>query len=204
MNPQLANTTHHLFSYEGNLQQDGKPAGSLLSFAKNLVAPKSRFDFKPKNGSCFFILPLEGKVSVSKDEVVNTFGSTFACVGKDNEPIVVANPDESNSSSFLTIEMAVTSSDITSFELMKDNYQTIGFEESQPFEVHIGSFGRQVEGSLKLAENSNAFCFAIHGEVEIEDRLLAAGDSLYLRNCSQINIESFDENCVLLVLEEKG
>lgn len=92
---------------------------------------------------------------------------------------MVTNSDKAKSSSFLTIEMATTSSGITSFELMKGHYQTIGFEESQPFEVHIGSFGRQIDGSLKLAGNSNVFCFAIHGEVEDKDRLLSAGDSLY-------------------------
>lgn len=206
MNQQPGSISHHLFSYEGNLKGSGKPNGSLLTFSKTTVEPRSHYDFNVKADSSVFILPLEGKVVVTDDEckAVNTASNIFTSITKYNQKMMVTNPDKSRLNSFLTLEMAAIHSDIPSFELLKDNYQTIDFEESQPFKVHIGNFGCKVGGALKLAEKSNIFCFVIYGTIKIEDQILKDGGSLYLRNCEKIKTESLDENCVLLVLEEQN
>lgn len=204
MSQQTGSVSRHLFSYEGNLKGNSKPNGSLLTFSKTTVSPKSHHDFNVKKGSSVFILPLEGNVFVTdeKSKAVKAFRNTFTSITDYNQKIKVTNPDESELNSFLTIEMAATHTDIPAFELVKNNYQTVGFEENQPFKIHIGNFGWEVGSSLTLTGKSNVFCFVIHGTIKIEDQIFKDGGSLYLRNYEKIKTESLDKNCVLLVLEE--
>lgn len=204
------NTFRQLFFYDGRLSENsgGSPTG-LLSFSEITIAPNAHFDFQTPANLRLVILPLVGEVELlSFDNQISllTTGEYHSFMVGEGKDVQLKNTNHSENSSLITIQIATNEASVSAsgrFEFSENVLQKLIFSDDEPFNVHIGSFGNRTEAMLEFKKNTTAFCFVINGIIEIENRLTEAGDSLYLFNCSKIELESLTKNGIILVLEER-
>jgi|GEM_PF-5219359 len=89
-----------------------------------------------------------------------------------------------------------------SFDLREQKGSCIPVMECGAIRVCIGLFPMRVSAAYSL-HNTDAciFGYVLQGSMEIDGRLLHAGDALYLWNTRSAELESFGKESILLIIE---
>ncbi len=206
------------FNYGNFFHEHKQPFGNIYLVTDDSLDAGCSLDIRIEKFSYLILLPVMGAITVENDTGDKSFlaaGQLQIIISDKEETFTIRNPFKEGVINFLQIgircdkAIANRASSISDYNINKYPNELIKISPDKlgtsllPFTVCIGQFGGREETILSLKnKNSGVFAFVIEGAFEVQGRLLHVGDALALWDISEVEIEAFSNQAILLLVEQ--
>lgn len=205
----------YTFNFGKFFHEYKQPFGSIYHVNDNSLDAGCSLDVDIEKYSYLILLPVMGAIAVKNATGYKSLlaaGQLQIITCDKDGSITINNPFKGGIVNFLQIgiravEVVTTrANSISDYNINMYPNELIKISPdklSLPFIISIGKFNGREEAIQQLKnKNAGAFAFVIEGAFEIQGRLLHAGDALALWNISEIEIEAFSNEAILLLIEQ--
>lgn len=191
----------------------------LLHFNDETLGAKYSTEYVARQAQVTYLIPLGGRLNINykgQPHIIKP-GTLYILDLSYGDSIKITNPQREGLSNYLVLstETMATFSKMTQFvyfDLNRDNVtdrlleiHAIGHPSiSGTFKkMNMGKFAGKKDFSYRphKREGNKSLFYVVNGSFEIEGRLLQDRDGLMLWNTEQIQVESLEDDSVLLIFE---
>ncbi len=192
-------TQNHLLTR--SLDFNRHPFKPILKYiAEHTLANAATHTLAIKNTT--MLLPLVGAFMLENE----LYGpGDLLCFGASTSAIIVENPYPDNAISFLELQINNWQQKnphfTTSFDLENQRNKLNLVAEIYPdCQVYLGLFDSRNTFEMNFTGSKPVFCKSLLGTFEVMDRLLSPKDALLLNDISNIEVETLDQQNILLIV----
>jgi quercetin 2,3-dioxygenase len=207
-----------IFNFGQFFHEHKQPFGNIYLVNDDSLDAGVSLEATIEKKSYLVLLPVMGAIAVKdaagKDNLLAA-GQLQIISSETDETIRISNPFKEGIVNFLQIGIKAGHTKITGADSISD-YNINGNHDNMlkispdepgssrlPFTIFIGKFNGRGETILPLKNKSQgAFAFVIEGAFEVQGRLLHAGDALALWDTTEVEIEAFSNQAILLIIEQ--
>jgi redox-sensitive bicupin YhaK (pirin superfamily) len=207
--------THSTFNFGQYNNEHKMSFGALYVLNEDTLAGGKRLTMQVEEGSDVILLPIVGAINFKNSEGQDGMliaGQVQVLHMPPNATVEISNPYEASLVKFLQLWIrtpaTINSSPSFSFDLEANRNQLIeifrrGDIAGVPYSTGvIAKFAGREETVYKVKHPGNGvFAFAIEGELEVQYRLMQAGDGLALWDMEEIEMEALSNNAIILIVE---
>ena len=205
-----------LYAFRSSVETDVN-AGCLEFVRDETFAGRMQVHMETEKDHIHLVLPVTGILSVERSRHVQhlvSAGELLIIQSAGKNAFKFTNPYEQELINFLHIcfrlDAPVDEVMENAFDIHSGTHPLVSLFTSRipafstdrrSVRVLIGKFGGRTEGTHILQEGCGIYALAIEGVFECQDRLLQAGDGLFLNRITEISFEALSHDAILLLIE---
>ncbi|MBZ4191424.1 hypothetical protein [Niabella beijingensis] len=181
-------------------------AGALKACTEITLAPGVFYQPDPNDGR-LLLLPVVGNLELRIKPAACALNCGQLGSIDTGSPVLIRNPYKKELIRFISLRLHDTVAQQSGYKCYPFNLHTqpgqcITVIESPEIRISIGRFAMRAESGYRSRGTGTCiFSYLLQGSVEINGRLLHAGDALSVWNTPDIELESFGKESILLLVE---
>ncbi|MFC3812756.1 pirin family protein [Lacihabitans lacunae] len=175
----------------------------LNTFYHIFLEHKQDFKFLLAESEILLLIPITGAIEITNQNTAYITAGEVYTLKNRSRSFCISNPLINQKVDVLILILATqlkVHEDLKKFNFMESNFHRLFSDLNS--EIWIYKLSNRDEKKLGFETQKNTFIYCIWGAFEIEGRLIQKNEGLTITNTSTLEIESIEENSILIFFKE--